>query len=169
VTLSLSVQYASTVKTLPSRAQVRRWASAAHNATNANDALITIRYVDDAEARALNHQFRGKNYATNVLTFASDAPSMPSSLTPRASPQSKAKHIALAKNYAADIVICAPVIAREAKEQRKTVHEHHAHMVIHGLLHAQGLDHESDRDAAHMESLEIAILARFRIKNPYAS
>ena len=71
------------------------------------------------------------------------------------------------KNYAADIVICAPVIAREAREQKKLVAAHHGHMVIHGMLHAQGFDHEVEADATAMEATEIALLRRFRIKNPY--
>jgi len=145
MSLSLGVQFASATKHLPLRAQVRRWALAAHGA---RDGLVTIRYVDEAEGRALNRDFRHKDYATNVLTFVAES--------------SKTA-------YAADIVICAPVIAREAREQKKAVHEHHAHMVIHGMLHAQGYDHEHDADAATMEAIEIATLRRFRIKNPYES
>ena len=73
----------------------------------------------------------------------------------------------VAQSYAADVAICAPVIAREAREQKKAVHDHHAHMVVHGMLHAQGLDHEDATEAAAMEAIEIAVLRRFRIKNPY--
>jgi probable rRNA maturation factor len=178
VTLSLSVQYASRSVTLPSRAQVRRWVVAAHQALNAitaSSAAITVRYVDVPEARALNLQFRGKDYATNVLTFVSDAPIVPparlngaaetrKSGAVRAAGRRAAMHV-----YAADVVICAPVIAREARAQRKTVRHHHAHMVIHGLLHAQGFDHDNDDDAARMEAIEVAILKRFRIKNLYAT
>ena len=150
MTLSLAVQFASKARHLPGRAQVRRWALAAHP-TN-SQAVVTIRYVDEKEGRALNLAFRQKDYATNVLTFVHDL----SPATSR-SPLS----------YAADIVICAPVIWREAREQKKPVAAHHAHMVIHGLLHAQGFDHEIDVDAAAMEAIEIATLGRFRIKNPY--
>jgi probable rRNA maturation factor len=144
VSLSLAVQFAATAAHLPSRAQVRRWALAAHAASRS--AIVTIRYVNEAEGRSLNRDFRGKDYATNVLTFVSEA-----SRTA----------------YAADIVICAPVIAREARQQKKAVHDHHAHMVVHGMLHAQGYDHEQDADAEAMEAIEIATLRRFRIKNPY--
>ena len=166
--LFLAVQFASKAKHLPDRAQVRRWALAAHGAHSTRgthsensekcDAVVTIRYVDEKEGRALNLAFRQKDYATNVLTFAHE---------PAVSPFDKrsAKHSS--KNYAADIVICAPVIAREAREQNKPVATHHGHMVIHGLLHAQGLDHETETDAALMEACEIAVLKRFRIKNPY--
>ncbi len=160
--LSLAVQFASKAKHLPNRAQVRRWALAAHGAHSENgekcDAVVTIRYVDEKEGRALNLAFRQKDYATNVLTFVHE-----SAVSPFV--QRSAKR--LAKNYAADIVICAPVIAREAREQNKPVATHHGHMVIHGMLHAQGLDHEVETDAALMEACEIAVLKRFRIKNPY--
>jgi probable rRNA maturation factor len=147
VTFSLSVQFASTAKHVPSRAQVRRWAFAAHK--KILQAVVTIRYVDEKEGRALNLAFRNKDYATNVLTFVHDEPTQRT------------------KNYAADIVICAPVIAREAREQKKPIATHHGHMVIHGMLHAQGFDHEMDDDAINMEAIEIALLNRFRIKNPY--
>ena len=160
MTLSLAVQFASRAKHLPNRAQVRRWALAAH-AKNSR-AVVTIRYVDEKEGRALNLAFRQKDYATNVLTFVQDTP-VEIGCVPRTRPLT-AHPI---KNYAADIVICAPVIAREAREQKKPVATHHGHMVIHGMLHAQGLDHEVEADAAAMEATEIALLKRFRIKNPY--
>jgi probable rRNA maturation factor len=153
MSLSISVQFASAAAHLPSRAQVRRWALAAHaDNAGAGDGVVTIRYVDEKEGRALNHDFRGKDYATNVLTFVQDG----SPLVGNASTV-----------YAADIAICAPVIAREAREQKKAVHDHHAHMVVHGMLHAQGLDHEDAVEAAAMEAIEIAVLQRFRIQNPY--
>ena len=153
MTLHLSVQFASAAAHLPSRSQVRRWALAAHAGNaGAGDGVVTIRYVDEKEGRALNRDFRGKDYATNVLTFVQDG----SPLVDKAS-----------TGYAADIAICAPVIAREAREQKKAVHDHHAHMVVHGMLHAQGFDHEDATEAAAMEAIEIAVLKRFRIKNPY--
>ena len=150
MTLSLAVQFASKAKHVPYRAQVRRWALAAHAASG--EAVVTIRYVDEKEGRTLNRDFRGKDYATNVLTFVHEA----SPFHPKAT-----------QTYAADIVICATVIAREAREQKKPVATHHGHMVIHGMLHAQGFDHEVEADAALMEATEIALLSRFRIKNPY--
>ena len=156
MTLFLSVQFASKAKHLPERAQVRRWALAAHGAHG--DAVVTIRYVDENEGRALNLAFRQKDYATNVLTFVHEA--APAPFAGRT-----AKHSA--KQYAVDIVICAPVIAREAREQKKPVAAHHGHMVMHGMLHAQGFDHEVEADASAMEATEIALLKRFRIKNPY--
>ena len=165
MTLHLSVQFASAAAHLPSRAQVRRWALAAHAGNaGAGDGVVTIRYVDEKEGRALNRDFRGKDYATNVLTFVHEP------LTSRAG--STVRHSSLvirpaAQPYQADIAICAPVIAREARGQGKTLHDHHAHMVVHGMLHAQGLDHEDATEAEAMEAIEIAVLRRFRIKNPY--
>ena len=151
MTLAISVQYVSAAKHLPIRAQVRRWALAAHRD---GDGWVTIRYVDEIEGRTLNRDFRGKDYATNVLTFVQDGPPFQTNTT---------------RSYSADIVICAPVIAREAREQKKPVAAHHGHMVIHGMLHAQGFDHGKDCDASAMEAIEIAALRRFRIKNPYES
>ncbi len=153
MTLSASVQFASAAKHLPLRAQVRRWALAAHrDVAEKRDGVVTIRYVDEREGRMLNRDFRGKDYATNVLTFVHESSPF----------QPEARH-----GYSADIVICAPVIAREAREQKKPVAAHHGHMVLHGMLHARGFDHENDADAASMEVIEIALLRRFRIKNPY--
>ncbi|MBL8309429.1 MAG: rRNA maturation RNase YbeY [Burkholderiales bacterium] len=166
MTLRLSVQFASTAVHLPSRAQVRRWALAAHaRNAGAGDGVVTIRYVDEKEGRALNRDFRGKDYATNVLTFVHEI----SASAPAASPSRSSSSVGrpVAQPYLADIAICAPVIAREAREQKKPVQAHHAHMVVHGMLHAQGLDHEDATEAAAMEAIEIAVLKRFRIQNPY--
>ena len=149
MTLAISVQYASKAKHLPLRGQVRRWALAAHRD---GDAEVTIRYVDEKEGRTLNRDFRGKGYATNVLTFVHEASPF----------QPETTH-----TYSADIVICAPVVAREAREQKKPLAAHHGHMVLHGMLHAQRFNHENNIEAAAMESIEIALLGRFRIKNPY--
>jgi probable rRNA maturation factor len=173
MSLSLTIQFASIAKTLPARAQVRRWALAADRAA-AGEA--TIRYVDEKEGRVLNRDFRGKDYATNVLTFVHELRPSPiaegvgsnkkklQSHHPLPNPLPRGERISY---FYADIVVCAPVIFREAREQNKSVHEHHAHMVVHGMLHAQGFDHENDADATLMESLEVKILHRFRIKNPY--
>ncbi len=111
-----------------------------------SDAEITVRIVDAEEGQALNRDYRKKDYATNVLTFDyTQAPSV-----------------------TADLVLCAPVIAREAKENKKTLQAHYAHLLVHGTLHAQGWDHEtSAADASAMEAREVAILAGLGIKNPY--
>jgi probable rRNA maturation factor len=126
-------------------ARVRRWAAHAL-ALGVKDHEITIRVVDETEARALNREFRKKDYATNVLTFDY-------SQTPL---------------LAADIVLCAPVIAKEAVQQGKTLEAHWAHLIIHGVLHAQGYEHETnERDALEMEALEVLLLSALGYPNPY--
>ena len=112
----------------------------------ANDAEMTVRIVNTEEGQALNSSYRKKNYATNVLTF----------------------DYAQAPMVMADLVLCAPVVAREAKEQGKSLQEHYAHLLIHGALHAQGYDHEtSDKDAIEMETLEMLIMAELGLPCPY--
>jgi probable rRNA maturation factor len=140
--VSLSVQYASNAPHLPTRAQVRRWVRAALLA----DAVVTVRFVERIEGRALNAEFRGKDYPTNVLTFVYDDEQ------PRAG----------------DIVLCAPVVRKEADAQGKSLAAHYAHLVVHGMLHLQGFDHEHAGDAAVMEARETAILARLGLPDPYA-
>lgn len=139
--LTLSVQYASNAPDLPARPHVRRWVRAAL----LDDATVTVRFVEAIEGRALNAEFRGKDYATNVLTFVYDDDA------PRAG----------------DIVLCAPVVRREADEQGKSLAAHYAHLVVHGMLHLQGFDHERPAEAAQMEAREIAILAKLGVTNPY--
>ena len=136
------MQYASSAKGLPTRAQVRRWVRAAQE----TDAAVTVRFVGTIEGRALNAEFRRKDYATNVLTFVYDDES------PRAG----------------DLVLCAPVVRKEADAQGKTLAAHYAHLVVHGMLHLQGYDHERAADAAVMETRETAILASLGIADPYA-
>jgi probable rRNA maturation factor len=135
---SLSVQYASMEEGIPQRQKFRRWVSASLE----GPAQITIRIVDLEEGQHLNREFRGKDYATNVLTFVYEKGS-------------------------GDIVICAPVIRREALEQKKSIESHYAHMTVHGILHLQGYDHESEMDAAIMEPKEQAIMARLGYPDPY--
>jgi probable rRNA maturation factor len=112
----------------------------------ARDAEITVRIVSADEGQALNRDYRPKDYATNVLTF----------------------DYSLEPVVCADLVLCAPVVAREAAEQGKTLQAHYAHLLVHGLLHAQGWDHEtSEADAQAMEAHETALLARLGFANPY--
>jgi probable rRNA maturation factor len=147
---SLAVQFASEAANLPTRAQIRRWvASALEHA-----AEITVRIVDTEEAQALNNDYRRKDYVPNVLTFE----------------YGEIGHDESGRGVlGGDVVICAPVVEREAREQGKPLHDHYAHMTIHGVLHLQGYDHIDPHDADIMESREAVILKRFRIPNPYSS
>jgi probable rRNA maturation factor len=143
--LHLAVQYAADAPWLPARARLRRWVLAALE----RDAAITLRFVGSVEGRRLNRSYRGKDYATNVLTFVYEAAVRGAPLT-------------------GDIAICAPVIAREAAEQHKRLDAHCAHLVVHGMLHLQGYDHGRDAEARIMEARETQILARLRFADPYA-
>lgn len=125
--------------------RMRRMALAALS-TRCASAAITVMIVGQSEGRRLNGAYRKKDYATNVLTFDYTPP--PAIL--------------------ADLVICLPVVSKEARIQKKTLDHHAAHLLVHGTLHACGLDHTNDRDAEQMEALEIEILRRFRIANPYS-
>jgi len=143
--LSLSVQYACEGEPLPSRPQVRRWVKKALEGASAE---VTVRFVDAEEGRMLNREYRHKDYATNVLSF----PYMPN------------------PEMAGDLVLCLPVMLREAAEQRKPAEAHFAHLIVHGMLHLQGYDHEtSDADAEIMEAREREILAALGYPDPYLS
>jgi probable rRNA maturation factor len=139
--LSLSVQYASNAKEMPTRQQFRRWVKVALE----QDVQIALRIVDAIEGRALNLSYRNKDYATNVLTFVYDD----------------------TDPLYADVVICAPVVEREAKEQGKDLFAHYAHLTIHAALHLQGYDHEKKRDAEKMEARETALMLKLRYPAPY--
>jgi probable rRNA maturation factor len=139
--LTVSIQGQGRFDGLPARSTLVRWIRAALE----RDAELTLRLVGAAEARRLNREFRGKDYATNVLTF-------------------DYQH---APVVVADIVLCVPVVRREAREQRKGFREHVAHLVVHGVLHAQGHDHEHARAAKRMEAREVRILAGLGIDDPY--
>ena len=146
--LSLTVQYAdASLAEIVTRALLRRWVQAALLAP----AELTLRFVDAAEGQALNRDYRGKDYATNVLTFAYSDETLPD-------PQAPTR---------ADIVFCCPVLRQEATEQGKSLLAHAAHLVVHGVLHAQGYDHEDDIEAEEMEALEVTILATLGLPDPY--
>lgn len=146
-TLGLALQFGAftgheQVRALLTRARLRRWLSLALVAP----AQLGVRVVGRAEGQALNRQYRGRDYATNVLTFA------------------YSQHPVLS----ADLVLCAPVIAREARVQGKPLLAHYAHLLIHGALHAQGFDHEQDEQAAlEMEASEIMLMHTLGFANPY--
>ena len=139
--LSLSLQIASELANIPTKAQFKKWAKN----TIRVDTEVTIRIVDEDEGRALNNTYRGKDYATNVLTF----------------PLAEESHLM------GDIVLCAPIVAAEAIAQNKTLEAHYAHLTVHGVLHLHGYDHETDPQAELMETLEVQILAKLGYANPY--
>jgi probable rRNA maturation factor len=137
----VSVQRAVRDGALPARSEIRKWLMAAYDGA----AEITVRFVDEEEGRSLNRAYRGKDYATNVLSFPYAPP-------PR---------------LAGDLVLCVPVVLREAEERRRPVQAHFAHLIVHGMLHLQGYDHEQDRDAEIMEQKERDILAALGYPDPY--
>jgi probable rRNA maturation factor len=147
IPLDLSLQFGALKNAKPhraalTRARVQRWVRHAL----LRQAEITVRIVDTDEGQALNHSYRGKNYATNVLTF----------------------DYAQEPVVMADLVLCAPVVEREAKEQGKPLEEHYAHLLVHGTLHAQGYEHETnERDALEMEVLEVLLMESLGYANPY--
>jgi probable rRNA maturation factor len=139
--LTLAIQGHSQFEGLPARNTLVRWLMA----TLERDAELTVRYVGAAEGRKLNRDYRGKDYATNVLTF-------------------DYQHAPVVR---ADIVLCVPVVKREAREQGKSFRCHLAHLVVHGVLHAQGHTHQRGADAKKMEAREVAILAELGMEDPY--
>jgi probable rRNA maturation factor len=139
---SLAVQYASAADDVPQRQQFRRWVAAALQ----QQAQITLRIVDAEEGQLLNRDYRGKDYPTNVLTFAYGEED---------------------GVLGGDIVLCAPVVEREAREQGKELRAHYAHLTVHGILHMQGYDHETPSEAHEMEAMEVEIMRRLRFNNPY--
>jgi probable rRNA maturation factor len=147
--LALSVQYPDPrlQESIP-RQKVRRWVQSAL----LGPAELTIRFVDAAEGRVLNRDYRAKDYATNVLTFA----------------YNEGEAIGDDEPTRADIILCTDVLESEAAEQKKTVEEHTAHLVVHGVLHAQGYGHDDDEEATEMEQLERDILAALGYPDPYA-
>ena len=146
--LDLDVQYADTrLEQEITEAMLQRWVEAAL----LGPAELSIRFVDLDEGQALNRQYRGKDYATNVLTFA----------------YNEGEELGEDDPTQADIVLCTDVLLREAEEQGKTVEEHAAHLVVHGVLHAQGYDHEHDEEAEEMEQFERDIMEVLGYPDPY--
>jgi probable rRNA maturation factor len=144
--LVLSVQYGCKDTVLPSRPQVRRWVRAALNLSGDLPAEVTVRFVDAEEGQVLNRDYRHKDYATNVLSFVYES-------EPR---------------VMGDLVVCLPVVLREAAEQGKSAEAHFAHLIVHGMLHLLGYDHETGaEDAVCMEAQEREILAGLGYPDPY--
>ena len=141
----IDIQIASKISGIPAERAFKKWLRAALPVT----AQLTLRVVNAAEGRNLNRTFRGKDYATNVLTFIYHEKKSPVLM--------------------GDIVLCTPVVAREAREQNKTLEAHYAHLTVHGALHLAGLDHGIERAARAMEKKEIAILAALGFADPYAN
>lgn len=148
--LSLSVQYPDLrLKAELGRPLLRRWVHAAL----LGPAELTLRFVDATEGQSLNRDYRGKDYATNVLTFAYN--------------DDEAGEPDDSDICRADIVLCTDILQQEARSQGKSLLAHSAHLIVHGVLHAQGFDHENEADADEMEQAEIRILARLGFANPY--
>lgn len=148
--LALSVGYGASRKGVPAPASFRLWVEAALRGARRRKATeLAIRIVDAEEGRALNREYRSKDYATNVLSFPVELP--PGVTLP----------------LIGDLAICAPVVAREAAEQGKPARDHWAHMTVHGVLHLLGYDHMEDAEAETMEALETRILAGLGIADPY--
>jgi probable rRNA maturation factor len=141
--MRINLQAISRLPNIPSAAKFKKWIAAALP----GDAELTLRIVNAVEGRQLNNDFRGKDYATNVLTFV--------------------YHEAKAKVLLGDIVLCAPVVAREAREQAKPLEAHYAHLTVHGVLHLAGFDHETDREAKKMEAREAKIVMALGYPHPY--
>ena len=154
IRLDVAVSYAVSRTGLPAAVSFRKWVAAAL-AGRIREADLAVRIVGSKEGRALNRHYRGKDYATNVLSFPADI----------------ADGVKLPKGVKlpllGDLVLCAPVIAREAKEQKKPLAAHYAHLTVHGALHLLGWDHQDAREADCMEQLEREILAGLGIDDPY--
>ncbi|MBB5863481.1 rRNA maturation RNase YbeY [Xanthomonas sp. 3058] len=153
IRLDVAVSYALPRAGLPSAVSFRKWVAAALKG-RIREADLAVRLVDEKEGCSLNHHYRGKDYATNVLSFPAELP------------EGLPKGIKMP--LLGDLVICAPVVAREAAEQGKSLAAHYAHLTVHGTLHLLGWDHEDDKEADAMEQLEREILADLGIDDPYA-
>ena len=149
----VTVQNVVDAPSVPTAAQVKKWARSALSDDVRGE--LTVRIVDESESAALNSRYRGKKGATNVLSFPAESAAPPTAMPTELLPFG-------------DVVICAPVVEREAREQRKSLAAHWAHMVVHGTLHLQGYDHEKARDAAVMEARERALLAKLGFPDPYS-
>ena len=168
--LAVTVQMASSRRGVPHARSLNRWAQAAcvkQLPRGDQELALTIRVVGAAESRRLNRTWRNKDKPTNVLSFPADPHPRGRATSPKGRGEESGQGEAAALELG-DLAICAPVVAREAREQGKPVQAHWAHMVVHGVLHLLGYDHENDRDAHLMEAREVKILAQFGYSDPYA-
>jgi len=148
--LVVHVDYAIPRRGVPASISFKRWTEAAlFAARHRKPAELSIRIVDAREGRTLNRQYRDRDYATNVLSFPVELPP------------------GIASPLLGDLAICAPVVAREAREQGKALRDHYAHLTVHGVLHLLGFDHQENTEAARMEKLETGILAKLGVPDPY--
>ncbi|MDR7133850.1 putative rRNA maturation factor [Lysobacter niastensis] len=152
IRLDVTINYAVPRIGIPAAISFRKWVAAAL-ANRIREADLAIRIVGSKEGRALNRHYRGKDYATNVLSFPAELP------------EGLPKDVKMP--LLGDLVLCAPVVAREAKEQKKPLAAHYAHLTVHGALHLLGWDHDDEREAECMEQLEREILATMGIADPY--
>ncbi len=158
--LVLEFQLESNAPGIPEEEQFRQWLKQCF--PDVGEQTVVVRVVDEEESQQLNAQFRGKDKPTNVLSFPyEETQSMPEGLSPDDEPVLIPEHLG-------DLVICAPVVAREASEQGKQPEHHWAHMLVHGTLHLFGYDHISEADAEEMESLEVLKLSQIGVSDPYA-
>jgi probable rRNA maturation factor len=155
MSLQLDIQNPEDYTAIPAEADLLQWAQAAW--LDEGEAGVVVRIVDEAESQELNRAYRDKDCPTNVLSFPYDPPPLPQ----------EAAEEAAEIDYLGDLVICLPVVEREAAEQGKTATQHWAHLLVHGLLHLQGYDHITDTEAEEMENLETGILGKLGFPDPY--
>ena len=159
--IEVSIEVASTAKSLPTEQQIRQWVETVLQG-RLDEAELGIRIVDEDESAELNQTYRNKPGPTNVLSFPFEMPELPEGLA-------TAEEDEIPANLLGDLVICAPVVAREAAEQGKPEAAHWTHMIVHGVLHLLGYDHLDPTEAAEMEGLERHILAGLGLVDPYES
>jgi len=148
VTIELDLQLAGEWPGVPGEGDLHRWVALALG--NRTDAELTVRIVGRDESRQLNRDYRGKDSATNVLSFPADLPQ------------------GIDLPLLGDIVVCAPLVAEEAATQGKSLTDHWSHLTVHGVLHLLGYDHQAEDEAEKMEALEISLLSGLGVENPYA-
>lgn len=153
---------------LPPLSEFQFWADVALQKSDSgndddlnSDYSVVIRVTNEAESKSLNHDYRQKNTPTNVLSFPFEMPDLPEMLASSEMKENMQPH------HLGDLVFCEPLVEKEALEQDKTLTQHWAHLVLHGMLHLQGFDHINDNDAEIMETLEIKIMQQLNFPNPY--